>query len=64
MLFIAFASFLSLLLEYESVNLKMSEKKMKNIYYLLSLFSPLSLWGRKPTGKSQWVYSDANGKLV
>ena len=37
---------------------------MKNIYYLLCLLFPLSVMGQEPTGKSQWVYSDANGKLV
>ena len=37
---------------------------MKNIYYLLCLLFPLSIMGQEPTGKSQWVYSDANGKLV
>ena len=37
---------------------------MKNIYYLLCLLFPLSIMGQEPTGKSQWVYRDANGKLV
>ena len=36
---------------------------MKNIYYLLCLLFPLSVMGQEPTGKSQWVYSDANGTV-
>lgn len=37
---------------------------MKNIYYLLCLLFPLSVMGQEPTGKSQWIYPDASGKLV
>lgn len=25
---------------------------------------PLSVMGQEPTGKSQWIYPDASGKLV
>ena len=37
---------------------------MKNIYYLLCLLFPLSVMGQELTGKSQWIYPDASGKLV
>lgn len=37
---------------------------MKSIYYLLCIFFSLSVMGQEQTGKSQWVYPDASGKLV
>lgn len=37
-----------------------------NEKHLLSTMSsfPLSVMGQEPTGKSQWIYPDASGKLV